>query len=140
MSILRLHGILKEYRGPLRADFRREYGIDLDAALVPGSPAYVRPAVMLDLIDGLSQQAAYWRAVAPDDAGWGLREQLLAQQIDDFRLFCWGMGGGKGKRPEPIPRPGKRDSDTKQVQVIGQSEGFNSIKEFEAWYRRRASN
>lgn len=89
MSILRLHGILKEYRGPLRADFRREYGIDLDAALVPDSPAYVRPAVMLDLIDGLSQQAAYWRAVAPDDAGWGLREQLLAQQIDDFRLFCW---------------------------------------------------
>ncbi|MDO5091832.1 MAG: hypothetical protein Q4D79_00160 [Propionibacteriaceae bacterium] len=138
MSLLRLHRILREHRGPLRADLRREYGIDLDAALAPDFPDHIPPPVLLDLIDGLSPQATYWRAVDPDRATWGLTDHLLATLIDDLRVFMWEFGGKRGKRPDPIPRPGVESPE--EVTVIGASKGFDSIEEFQAWYQGRRNN
>lgn len=138
MSLLRLHRILKEHRGPLRADFRREYDIDLDAVLAPDSPDHIPPAVILDLIDGLSPQAAYWRAIDPNRTMWGLTEHLLAELIDNFRLFAWGLGNKKGQRPKPIPRPGAESGE--DVAVIGESVGFASIDDFDTWYQARKGN
>lgn len=138
VPLLRLREALREHRGPLRADFRREYGIDLDAALSPESPIHMPADVLLDLIDGLSPQAAYWRAVAPDRATWGLSEQLLAELNDRFALFCWGLGGQKGAQPKPISRPGVEPDE--EVVVIGASRGFDSIEEFENWYQKRRHN
>lgn len=136
--LLRLREALREHRGPLRADFRREYGIDLDTVLSPESPTHMTADVLLDLIDGLSPQAAYWRSVDPDRAAWGLSEQLLAELNDRFATFCWGLGGKKGSRPEPIPRPGVEPDE--EVVVIGASKGFDSIEEFENWYQQRQHN
>lgn len=138
VPLLRLREALREHRGPLRADFRREYGIDLDAVLSPESSIHMPADVLLDLIDGLSPQAAYWRAVAPDRAAWGLSEQLLAELNDRFALFCWGLGGRKGAQPKPIPRPGVEPDE--EVVVIGASRGFDSIEEFEDWYQKRRHN
>ena len=128
VPLLRLREALREHRGPLRADFRREYGIDLDAALSPESSIHMPADVLLDLIDGLSPQAAYWR----------LSEQLLAELNDRFTLFCWGLGGRKGAQPKPIPRPGVEPDE--EVVVIGASRGFGSIEEFEDWYQKRRHN
>ena len=138
MSLMRLHRILREHRGPLRADFRREYGIDLDAVLSPGSPDHIQPSILLDLIDGLSPQAAYWRAAYPDRAAWGLTEQLLAELVDELRLFQWRLGGGKGARPKPLPRPGAESPE--EVTIIGASKGFSSIEDFETWYQAKREN
>lgn len=138
VPLLRLREALREHRGPLRADFRREYGIDLDAVLSPESSIHMPADVLLDLIDGLSPQAAYWRAVAPDRAAWGLSEQLLAELNDRFALLCWGLGGQKGAQPKPIPRPGVEPDE--EVVVIGASKGFDSIEEFENWYQKRRHN
>lgn len=138
MSLMRLHRILREYRKPLRADLRREYGIDLDAVLAPDSPDRIPPLILLDLIDGLSPQAAYWRAVDPDRATWGLTDHLLATLIDDIRVFMWAFGGNKGQKPQPIPRPGAESPE--EVVIIGASKGFSSIEDFEAWYQAKREN
>ena len=72
------------------------------------------PFVLADLAVNLSPSAALWIAIDPD-AIWDLQSMLLAQQIDQFATFVWALGGQKGPRPEPIPRPGAQPD----VQVIG---------------------
>nr|DAY10315.1 MAG TPA: protein of unknown function (DUF5361) [Caudoviricetes sp.] len=137
MSVLRLHKILKRYRGPLRADFKREYGLWLDDVTNPNHPDYLRPAVTLDLIDGLSPTAAYWRAVNPDVL-WGISEQLLAGIADELRGLVYGLAGAEGAPPPRIPRPGVTNSpEPGEQEVIGASEGFDTIEDFEAWYQTR---
>lgn len=139
MQLLRLHEALKQHRGPLRADFLREYGLWLDDITNPTHPDYLRPAVVLDLIDGLSPTAAYWRACSPD-VRWGLQEQLLAALVDQVKGLLYGLGITKST-PKPIPRPGipthpTQTSDT-DTETIGASEGFDTIEDFEAWYQTR---
>jgi len=41
----------------------------------------------------------------PDEALWGLHEQLLAHVSDLLAIANW-QRAGAGKRPEPLPRPG----------------------------------
>jgi len=124
--------LLREHQGPLRADLRREYGVDLDAAL--GSRT-IRPTVLLDLIDGLSPQAAVWRSIDPDMV-WTLDAMLLAALVDEIRVLRWEFERvnfkGKALKPEPVPRPGVKPPVEKSV--IGAGEGFETIADFDAWY------
>lgn len=46
-----------------------------------------------------------WESEHPDEAQWGLTEQLLAAGVDALRVANW-QRTGKGKRPKPIERPG----------------------------------
>lgn len=49
------------------------------------------------------------RAQRPDDAGWGLSEQLLAMVVDNTNWLVWAKTDDAAKnrnRPKPIPRPG----------------------------------
>lgn len=46
---------------------------------------------------------------------WGLSEQLAAAQVDELRSANWQRGGGKGRRPRPIPRPGIEDKTTERI-------------------------
>ena len=43
---------------------------------------------------------------AGEDAAWSLDAQLLALIADILQAANYQRGGGKGKRPTPIPRPG----------------------------------
>ena len=42
----------------------------------------------------------------PEDSEWGLPEQLLAAIFDVLQAGNWQRGGGQGKRPEQLERPG----------------------------------
>lgn len=46
------------------------------------------------------------------DASWGTEAHLIAVLIDITRDIDWARRGGKGSRPEPLPRP----SDQKKAQ------------------------
>jgi hypothetical protein len=54
----------------------------------------------------LPRDSALARKLLGDDAPWGLNEQLAAMTIDVLRQGNWQRGGGKGRKPKPLPRPG----------------------------------
>lgn len=116
----------------MRADLRRFYTLDLDAALAERS---VRPTALLDLIEHLPQDAAVWRAIDPDTA-WDLPAMLLALLVDEVRVLRWEFERanfkGRPPQPEPIPRPGV--TPKAEVETVGKGDGFDTVAEFEAWY------
>lgn len=55
----------------------------------------------------LGRDSAFYRALNPDDdTSWSVSDYLLAQIADTTALRLWQAGGGKGKKPKPVPRPG----------------------------------
>lgn len=66
-----------------------------------------------DLAVVLSQSprsSAFYRSLFPDEAEWGLQEQLMAAMVDYAAVGNWQRGEGKRKDfPDPIPRPGVND-------------------------------
>lgn len=127
-NVLRLHALLRDYRGPLRADMRRVYGIDLDEVVEQRS---IKPSVLLDLIDHLPADAAIHRALDPM-AAWSQTDYLLAVVADRVGQVLNALGAKP--KYEPLPRPG----DTPVAEAIGASKGFDSIDEFEAWYATKS--
>lgn len=61
------------------------------------------------------RDSAVVRHLAPEAREWGISEQLQASIVDLLAGISWQLGGGKGKRPEPIPRPGVDSADTTQA-------------------------
>lgn len=51
---------------------------------------------------------------------WGVSEYLLAAVLDTLAGANWQRGGGKGKRPQPVPRPG--DQHQKRGDVMPAAE------------------
>lgn len=44
------------------------------------------------------------------ESAWQIQEQLLALAVDVLALANWQRGGGKGRRPKPIERPGVKST------------------------------
>lgn len=59
------------------------------------------------LLGNLPRDSAFVRSVAGEAATWSDSDHLLATITDLLASANWQRGGGKGKRPQPIPRPGK---------------------------------
>lgn len=51
-------------------------------------------------------------AVCDPYAAWTVTEQIQAARFDQFNMFWWSLGGSKGRKPKPVPRPW--DEDTTQ--------------------------
>ena len=50
-----------------------------------------------------------------DKALWTTGDHLLAAAVDALASGNWQRGGGKGKRPKPIPRPGSEDEGSRTL-------------------------
>lgn len=63
-----------------------------------------------------------------DTVLWGITDHLLATVADALIAGNWQRGGGKGRKPDPIPRPGAEES--------GQTLGSEPvpIAEFNDWW------
>lgn len=49
------------------------------------------------------------QALNPEFGQWGsMTDQLLAETVDTLHAISWQLGGGKGPRPDPIERPGRK--------------------------------
>lgn len=46
---------------------------------------------------------------------WDLDAHLLAGVLDALNAANWQRGGGKGRRPQPVPRPGVTEVEKKQI-------------------------
>lgn len=58
------------------------------------------------LIRQLPVESRTLRAVGDPSLAWSASEYLLAMAVDALNGGNWQRGGGKGRRPKPIPRPG----------------------------------
>lgn len=58
------------------------------------------------IVNQLPLGSALDRAQRPDEAQWGLSEQLAAHTSDLLADMLWIQAGAKGRRPERLPRPG----------------------------------
>lgn len=78
--------------------------------------------------------SALTRSIDGEDSLWGLPEQLLAAIADLLAGANW-QRGGKGKRPEPIMRPGTRP---RRSDVSSRKFDSMTIPEFEQrWAARK---
>lgn len=130
-DLLRLPALLHLYRAPLRADFLREYNLDLDAVVETRS---LRPSILLGLIDHLSPDAALWRAIRPPepDDQWKLDSHLLALVYDRLNQLLWVQqrrSGAKPPKPKPLERPGVAPETVKI-----EADTFSDTTDFASWY------
>lgn len=125
-GILGLLTLLDEHREAIDFDLLN-VGLSVDD--VPGGLPWDR---FRTFVRWLPQGSALYRSVRGDESHWGLQEQLLAAAVDAVRNLTWVMGGGKGKRPEPIRRPGV---GPQKVAHFGKT--VMSIEEARAWLDQR---
>lgn len=123
-----LLGILREHYGPLRADFRRCYGLVWVGWRVPG----VGLRETADLAVYLPAESATKRALG---GGWTLAEQLAALNADRLAVLIWQKtaDGQKGRaQPKPLPRPGFEDESSSRVGTARMS-----LRQARRWLARR---
>lgn len=81
--------------------------------------------------------SALERAMFPDEAMWGLDQQLLALIADSLAMQFWADHNRKAAhKPKPITRPGVSEADT---QVYGGGSAV-TIEEFDAWFAVEREN
>lgn len=81
--------------------------------------------------------SALSRVIDGEDAMWGLSEQLMAAVVDRLGQMLWQNGGGKGRRPEPIQRPGTR---AKKTDVSSRKFDVMTIEQFDRRHAARVAN
>jgi hypothetical protein len=70
----------------------------------------LEPREVLWLIEHMPPDSA-WAASAqggPQFRGWRIDTYLLAAVVDVLQAANYQRGGGKGARPDPVKRPGKK--------------------------------
>lgn len=63
------------------------------------------PAKVLRLLVRLPKESRFVRAVGGASHEWGTEAYLLAQAVDLLAGGNYQRGGGRGRRPKPVPRP-----------------------------------
>jgi hypothetical protein len=58
------------------------------------------------VISFLPSTSATARSIHGDGSLWTAAEHLLASTVDALNAANWQRGGGKGRKPAPVPRPG----------------------------------
>lgn len=102
-KLLTLVLALRECPDALRADLRREYGLDIDLLWSGG----IGPLACADLTANLPAGSASWRRMDVP-AAWTMGDWLTAMQVDQMNMWMWSNSDPKkrGRKPEPLPRPG----------------------------------
>lgn len=125
--------LLRECPTELEADLRSEFGVSLRRVREEGV-AHVAALASALLVPG-TRVAGHFGAIE----GWGRQEQLMGALLDDFRDFCWGLGGGNGARPRRVLPVGADDKRTTHKGVAIPVEEFDrlfGIGEGDAWQRQ----
>ena len=104
-GILGLVDLLEEHREALDYDLLT-LGLDLNDV---GS-RHLDWRRLRAVVTYLPATSALGRSVHGDAASWSTTDYLLAAAADALAAGNWQRGGGKGRRPKPIPRPGDEDS------------------------------
>lgn len=88
---------------------------------------------LLVMVEQSPRGSALARAVHGEAATWGPLEYLMAIAVDAIQWGNWQRGGGKGPKPNPMPRPVKTDDRT--VKTFGSAP--LPIDELDAWLKAK---
>ena len=88
---------------------------------------------LLDMVEHAPDDSALYRAAHGDESQWTLTNQLLAALFDATNIQIFQAGGGKGRRPKPIPRPGVSDKESK----THKSKKLSTVTEIDEWMKGR---
>jgi len=119
--------LLREHRELIEIDLIRFYGASFTELLTRYGPRLTAAMVV-----HLPNDSAIMRELSQ---GWGLQDQLLAGIFDRLAEANWQRteDGQKGRsRPDPIPRPGVKSGNTKQL-----GSGTMSLDEARHWAAER---
>lgn len=72
---------------------------------------------LLAVVTNLPRTSALARSVHGEAVEWDTTEHLLAAAVDALNAANWQRGGGKGRRPKPVPRPG--DKSRRRGRTLG---------------------
>lgn len=76
----------------------------------------------------LGRDSQLYQEMNPDDdPSWNVKEYLLAQAVDALTMRLWQAGGGKGRKPKPVVRPG----DVKKYR--GDSLPMDAMRDWLGW-------
>jgi hypothetical protein len=67
------------------------------------------------IVTYLPPTSALARSIHGEKALWTTTDHLLAAAVDALASGNWQRGGGKGKRPKPLPRPGETDAGARTM-------------------------
>ena len=120
-KLLSLAFLLREYRGALRADLRRVYGVDLRAGMRGN---------LFDLADlavNIPPGAAVWREHGGPLA-WTQAEHFAAAQLHAAQVANWQRtkSGQKGNNPpKPLEPPkGRKERDADAARLDARAQAF----------------
>ena len=113
--------LLREHRELTEIDLIRFYGARFTELL-----ARYGPRLTAAMVVHLPNDSALMRELSQ---GWGLQDQLLAGIFDRLAEANWQRGRS---RPDPIPRPGVKSGNTKQL-----GSGTMSLDEARHWAAER---
>lgn len=105
-GILSLVALIGEHTDAIRADLHRYHRLRLADIGTAVSFGEVRA-----FLSHLPPEAALWRSLG-SPRQWGWNELLLAAIEHRLSSGNWQRGGGKGRRPKPIPAPGTSPAKT----------------------------
>lgn len=105
-GIAGLRALVDEHSGAVEADLRHYYQADVQDLFTGRLTA----RQVIAWINQLPAGCALDRAQHGDDALWDLHAQLLAAGVDVSMWANYQRAGGKGPKPQPIPRPGVKDT------------------------------
>jgi hypothetical protein len=97
-----LRTLLAEHGEAVEADLQRYYHIAL-SDLAAGRLSWRRLSV---LISRLPLSATLWHELHGSAVEWDVSDHLLATVVDLLAAGNWQRGGGKGRRPRRMKRPG----------------------------------
>lgn len=63
------------------------------------------------------------RRSADPDSAWDEATRMLWHIEYDLRCVLWTVGGGKGRRPRPLPTPGERRRNDRAIEASLASKG-----------------
>lgn len=109
-GILGLYGLLEQHREAIDYDLLT-LGLDLADLGTPRLDwSRLRAVVVYS-----PPTSALARSMFGDATSWSVSDHLLAAAVDALNAGNWQRGGGKGRRPKRVTRPGEKPKDQRRL-------------------------
>ncbi|MBW3663576.1 MAG: DUF5361 domain-containing protein [Actinobacteria bacterium] len=125
-GILGLYGLVEQHREAIDYDLLT-LGLDLGDLGTPRLDwSRLRAVVVYS-----PATSALASSMHGDAASWSVSDHLLAAAVDALNAGNWQRGGGKGRRPKPVARPGEKPKDQRRFGT-----GKMSLSQAQAFFAR----
>lgn len=129
-------GALRYHTGGIKslASFLTEHGEAIEYDLITRAGVSIRDIPekldwggLRSFLMYLPPQSALGVELYPENK-WSQTEYFLADLVDSLQGLIWSLGGGKGSKPKPIKRPGKKEAKVLEMTPEEFREKWSSVE------------